>query len=192
MSRFYKIVSGRDGGTGSFLCPPKHGRHGYSLEEYAGPRGRRVIGVYAIDYVLSADADASAELRRTVQRIMSEPLPQPSEMWLAMVYGYYRHMWLPQDGSRNAVDLISQRDTEVSDLPPERHAAVAAIREYFPGHEPRTDLIENPGRGYGAWPCVKCGRRVQYEPRFDALAEFGTGPACTDGASHELAEGETL
>ena len=45
------------------------------------------------------------------------------------------------------------------------------MREYFPDHQPREDLIADPGTGYGSWPCVKCGKRVQYEARVNGFAE---------------------
>lgn len=57
---------------------------------------------------------------------------------------------------------------------PETHAAVACVRRYFPDHQPRLDLIENPGKGYGSWPCSKCGEKVQYEAKLDAYAIVST------------------
>jgi hypothetical protein len=62
----------------------------------------------------------------------------------------------------------------VDPIDPERHLAVLCIREYFPDHEPRLDLIANPGKGYGSYPCTKCGERVQYEARLDKLAVVTT------------------
>lgn len=55
-------------------------------------------------------------------------------------------------------------------IDPARHLAVLCVRGYFPDHEPRLDLIEDPGKGYGMYPCTKCGQKVQYEAKFDKLA----------------------
>ena len=76
------------------------------------------------------------------------------------------------------------------------HGAVALIREYFPEHAPRLDLIADPGHGYGEWLCDKCGERVQYEARLDALAKPIRSPSfgptkykteCSKGGAHEVA-----
>ncbi|MER6605726.1 hypothetical protein ABT282_07370 [Streptomyces sp. NPDC000927] len=316
MMRHYKIST--ENGTAGFLCPPKHPRHQYSLNEYTGPKGRTVQGSYAIDYALSPEAAASPEIVAQVKKIMEQAVLEPSEPWIQEVYGYFRNMWVPESGSRNASDLTSYspasvahdaagkalteafknagglpwvreggegaadaksyRDgsrrplraarrgyevtakgdgskvyvyaladdgtrygalpvlgkyaealTEagyldvrieepkntpgaftpervVADVPnvpepmdPERHAAVAHIREYFPDHEPRVDLIENPGKGYGSYPCDKCGEKVQYEAKFDKLAIVSTrasrsgvtqwsyGTECAKGGDHAVA-----
>jgi hypothetical protein len=57
--------------------------------------------------------------------------------------------------------------------PPERHLGYLCVRKFFPGHQPRLDLIRNPsatGPGYGAHDCPECGQHVQYEAREDAYA----------------------
>jgi hypothetical protein len=76
-------------------------------------------------------------------------------------------------------------------LPAERHLGYLCVRSYFPDHQPRTDLIADPGTGYGSYPCVKCGKRVQYEARQDAFAEVLAGlewrvsTDCPGGGKHE-------
>lgn len=86
----------------------------------------------------------------------------------------------------------------VADVPepmdPERHSAVACVREYFPDHKPRLDLIANVKSPTGL--CEKCGNKVQYEAKLDKLAIVstrmdGTGMThwsyntkCTDGGDH--------
>lgn len=62
----------------------------------------------------------------------------------------------------------------IEPIDPARHLAVLTVREYFPDHEPRLDLIADPGHGYGASPCTKCGEKVQYEAKFDKLAKVTT------------------
>jgi len=77
-------------------------------------------------------------------------------------------------------------------LPPaEHHLGYLCVREYFPEHTPRLDLIADPGQGYGSYPCLKCGKRVQYEARVDGFAEVIPGARwryvieCPAGGQHE-------
>lgn len=163
--RFYKISL--EGGSGSFLCPPKHPRHTYSLHEYVSSRGRKVIGIFGVDYALNPEANASPALRAQVEKIMSETASEPSDLWIRFVYGYFRNSYAPEDLSRNVTRSVTDPGNS---LPPGRHLAVLMIQEYFPDHQPRTDLITDPGKGYGSWPCNKCGERVQYEAKLDKLA----------------------
>ena len=70
-------------------------------------------------------------------------------------------------------------------MAPERHSAVAAVREYFPDHEPRLDLIANPKPTAGL--CEKCGKQVQYEAKLRKLVTGTRWPyntECTDGGDH--------
>lgn len=307
MSRFYKIMSGEKGGSGSFLCPPGHPRYSYSLWEYESPRHRIECGIGAIDNALTDEADASPALRRAVQKIMDEAELVPSEMWIRHVYDYFRDSYAPENLDRNVsnaithnpakivvnatrkaladtyknndsfmddpnycdgskrpmraarrgyevtgkrdgsevfvyaladdgtrygalhlledhaetltdngftdvrIEPVQRRDGEfipervratvpvkVDRIDPGRHLAVLCIREYFPDHEPRLDLIEDPGNGHGGGKCGKCGARVQYEARVDKLCEVttrvdGTGmthwtrnPECPKGGDHEV------
>ena len=77
--------------------------------------------------------------------------------------------------------------------PAEHHLGYLCVRSYFPDHTPRTDLITDPGKGYGSYPCDKCGKRVQYEARQDALAEvlpggrWSVSTECPAGGKHERA-----
>jgi hypothetical protein len=87
---------------------------------------------------------------------------------------------------------------KVEPIDPERHLAVLCIREYFPDHEPRLDLIVDPGKGYGSWPCTKCGERVQYEAKFDkhavvtirmdgtGMTHWSYGTECVKGGDHSV------
>lgn len=84
-----------------------------------------------------------------------------------------------EDASGDETRFVCERVRATNPNPPEqidpaRHLAVLCVREYFPDHEPRLDLIDNPGKGYGAYPCTKCGERVQYEAKFDKLAKVTT------------------
>lgn len=96
--------------------------------------------------------------------------------------------------------ILDRIRATVTDPPPaanpERHSAVAYIREYYPLHRPRIDLIDNPRPTAG--PCLKCGSKVQYEGKLDKLAIVATyiGPRgvtqwsynteCTDGTDHTI------
>lgn len=86
---------------------------------------------------------------------------------------------------------------KIERIDPNRQLAVLCIREYFPDHEPRLDLIDDPGKGYGAWPCTKCGEKVQYEARLNkwarvttrmvgAMTHWTRNPQCAEGGDHEV------
>ena len=104
--RFYRLV--RPGGSGSFICPPGHPRHDYELHEYSSPRGRRVQGVFAVDYALEPIAAAYPYLVHQVQKIMDGAELVESEAWIRMVYGYFRSMYAPLGGSHADCALVLQ------------------------------------------------------------------------------------
>jgi hypothetical protein len=78
--------------------------------------------------------------------------------------------------------------------PAEHHLGYLCVRSYFPDHAPRLDLIDNPGHGYGSYPCAKCSKTIQYEAREDAFAEVIPGASwkyvtdCPQGGKHEIAQ----
>jgi hypothetical protein len=184
MGETWRVKSGE--GAGGFLCPPGDPSHYFSVEEGPKHDPRQTMSVYAaVD-----DAAAShvpADIRDQARTILGKAQRRYPERWIAQVYGYFQSMYVSYSGSRDVNDLISDRTNA---LPAERHAAVAFIRQYLPDHPPRTDLITNPGTGYGSYPCVHCGRRVQYSARSDALVlvtragEFRECPDSPNGA-HE-------
>lgn len=296
MTRFYRIMTGEKGGSGSFLCPPGHPRYTYSLYEYASPRHRVECGIGAIDNALTNKADASPELRARVQKIMDEAQLVPSELWIRSVYGYFRNCYAPEDGNRDVSTSIHHNRAEIAagaarkaladeyarpgvlaglvaaeenyrdgskkmmraarrgyevtatadgsevfvytladdgttygmlhvlqdhaatleeagfanvriedpqtrdgrfipervratvpvkiePIDPERHLAVLTVRDYFPDHEARLDLIDDPGKGYGSHSCAKCGEQVQYEGRLDKWAKV-TARMDGEGMTH--------
>lgn len=219
-TRYYKIVKDGRGSCG-FLCPPGHWNHRYTLNEYNTARSRTVVGIGPIENALAEDSGAVDTIRDQVRRIIERSTLVCSELWMAEVYGYFRGMYVPESGERNASGLISvaslareQALAEVgpsawgamtreeraatlattadairASLPAERHAAVAMVREYFPEHRPSLDLIADPGKGYGSYPCGKCGKSVQYEARCDGLAVYGSNDtACSEGGLHRITE----
>lgn len=191
MSSTDRVVfkDGRDGGSGSFLCPPGHPNLKYSVYVYEGHR-REPNMITSVEGA-ATDEYLPESARRRAQKMLDDADLVCSEMWVRNVYGYFRHMYVPVDGSRKATDLIDVTRVPADErehFTPERHAAVATVREYFPDHEPRVDLIKDSSYCYGAYACTKCGTSVQYEPKFDALAEFGRGPDCPKGGQHEWPE----
>lgn len=283
---YYKIVKGS---SGSFLCPPGHPRHLWTLEGYETTRHRNPMSIGAIDSALADNFDGSDSIKARVQRIMDEAELVPSEMWIRSVYTYFRNCYAPEsldrdvakvithnraeiaagaarkalaeyfsvlpddvgagegvhnaesyrdgsakmmrgarrgwevtakaDGSEVFVYALADDGTRYGSLPileryaaaliesgfasvieepqthngtfipervhainpvpverldPNRHLAVLCIREYFPDHEPRLDLIDGPRDTDRSGKCTKCGERVQYEAKFDKFAKVAT------------------
>jgi hypothetical protein len=163
--------------------------------------------------------DVPPELRARARKIMRDAELTCSEAWVRYVYGYFRNSYSPDGVNRNVSDAISSsrlhcacgrefwREAELErhldgtgpshykvtvPLPPAgHHLGYLCVREYFPEHEPRLDLIADPGDGYGAHPCAKCGQLVQYEARKDALCVVTSGSRwtynadCPEGGNHE-------
>lgn len=168
MPEVYKIVKGS--GAGGFLHPPGDPAHTYSIVSYSSNRrNARETGLYTLD---STAEWMPQSIRDRAREILDHAKTTPSELWIRTVYGYFRNMWTA-DGVMwtNVVDLASFRP---EGAPADWHAATVYVRKWFPDHEPRIDLIADPGKGYGSYPCDRCGKRVQYESRFDALAVVNT------------------
>lgn len=161
-------ITSENNGSGGFLCPPGHPNHRYSVIE--GP-ARNPRTIMAVDSAATEEW-VPAGVRERAARLLTDARLVESPLWVGMVYGYFHSMYLPESGSANVADLITDRKNE---LPAERHAAVAYIRRYFPQHSPRLDLIKDPGKGYGSYACVHCDVRVQYEARGDGLAVMNRG-----------------
>lgn len=195
----YRFRGGKDGGSGSFLCPPGHPNHDYSVYVYYArtPGGtvnvaKRSGGPDCIQSVdgTAADVRAPADVRAQAQRMLDTAKLRCSEAWVRNAYGYFRNSYSPDGRNRSVSDAIIYK---VGRRPPaEHHLGYLMVREYFPDHRPRLDLIAKPGNGYGAWPCVKCGERVQYEARKDAWCKVISGAArtyedrCPKGGHHDI------
>lgn len=220
----YKIV--RDGqGSGGFLAPPGHPSHFYELRGYYRDKVKADPDIIAgVDYALDpGNEDVPQSVRNQAQRILDSAQLVDSERWERMVYGYFRSSYAPPSGSRNVSDSVSSSEVycvcgesfwnerdfgyhieRAGDghsrifpmFPPERHLGYLCVKEYFPEHQPRLDLIADPGKGYGQYPCAKCRKTVQYEAREDALCVIVSGTRwrylkdCEKGGLHIL-EGET-
>jgi hypothetical protein len=226
MPSFYKIVSGKDGGTGSFLCPPGHPAHQYSLygwnsKSVATRKPEDPSSIGSVEGALEDPyGDIQPEVKAQARRIFADAELVCSEAWLRNVYGYFRYSYSPDGAERNVskpvswkpfpcscgysasrtrADLQSHMDSKgithqpaITPQPPaEHHLGYLCVREYFPDHRPRVDLIDNPGRGYGQYPCDKCGQPVQYEARKDAWCVVTISPwryneSCPSGGKHEV------
>lgn len=178
-----KYVFSNDGqGMGGFLCPPGHPNLHYTVKEYYGGRMKKEPdGLRSVESVADDDS-VPGPIRVHARRILKDAVLVESENWMREVYGYFRHMYSPDGVDRNVSNLTNDPTDE---LPPGRHAGYLTVREYFPDHEPRVDLVRGGGK-YGSWPCCKCSQTVQYEPRIDAFAVFGKEHAgCPEGGNHE-------
>lgn len=167
MSKTLYVISRDDKGVGGFLCPPGHWNHEYVLLAYFNGRRKPAIdGFYTIEHALDPQSQASEQVQARVRAIMASSELVCSELWLRSVYGYFRNCYAAEDGSR---DVSRCRIDSTHSLPSQVHLAVVYVRQFFPDHSPREDLIADPGRGYGVHACLNCGLQVQYEARADAL-----------------------
>lgn len=175
-----RVVPGR---SGSFLCPPGHPTHFHGIE--AGPRNNPNL-IAGLDYALRNEyGDVPDRVRDQVQKLYDEATPVCSELWMAHVYAYFRNCYSPDGIVRDVSELLIGAHAG----PPEHHAGYLMVKQYFPDHQVRQDLIDNP-HGYGSQPCTKCGTRLQYEARVDAFAEAITAKLdCPFGGHHLVAEG---
>lgn len=170
----FRIIN--DGqGMGCFLCPPGDPKHRYFIREMSSSRWNAYeVGAYALD----TEAQWVPEgIRRMAARMLGQAQRVESPAWVAHVYGYFRNMYAPEGQPwTTANGLLPGKPGE---YPDDWHAGAVAVRRYFPEHVTRADLIRDPGRGYGSYPCVHCGERVQYEARVDALVIYPGTVACT-------------
>lgn len=184
MSTYRIVKNGK--GLGGFLCPPGHWNHTYVANEYrSGHDKEEPSGIFSLDSVMDQDTVFPVSIRNQVQKIMDQSTLILSEKWVRYVYGFFVGIYVPESGDRKASELICSH----TPVPGLVHAATAHIRDFFPDHQPREDLITYPGKGYGSWPCVKCGQKVQYEPRLDAHVVSGMGESgvdCPEGGKHHV------
>lgn len=160
MATYYKIKSGSSGG---FLDPPGSPQHSYEVAEMAG--NHRQIGWLSVEAAATEEWVPEAT-RAACQRLLDTAKVVPSEAWLAQVYSYFANCYSPDGINRNAGDCIIDPEGEID---PERSLAVLHIRQWFPDHEIRADLL-NQRDGYGQKVCRACGATVQYEAAIDGYA----------------------
>jgi hypothetical protein len=172
-------------GTGGFLSPPGHPTLTYTVEEYAPNQyGDNVRSSMSVDSAAEEEW-VPADIRARARRILDSYTPPrpPSEDWLAYVYSYFRNSYSPDGTDRNVSNAVIVREGEETP-DPSRSLAVLLIREYYPDHAPRLDLLDQSG-GYGTRVCSRCGRTVQYEARIDGWKPFDGPTLCDDGEQHD-------
>lgn len=110
----YLIVSGKDGGSGSFGSPPGDPKLTYSVHGYWGGRIKPVNGpdlIASLDYLVSGeDRDVPAELKARAQRLIDQAAAartEPSEEWVRHTYGYFAHSYSPDGADRNVSHSVS-------------------------------------------------------------------------------------
>jgi hypothetical protein len=220
------VINKDGDGCGNFLCPPGHPNFLYTAYGYYGGRRKAdPDSVSSLTSLIENEyGDVPEPVQARAQQIMADARLVYSERWVRSVYGYFRNSYAPPSGSRDVSDAVSTgkvhcvcgdefwnerglaRHVELKGdghhrvFPPappaERHLGYLTVHDYFPGHAPRLDLIADPGAGYGAHPCAKCGQQVQYEARRDALCVVTPGrhwsynAGCPQGGAH-LVDGET-
>lgn len=181
MNDVYRIVRGS--GMGGFLCPPGHPNLFFTVVGAA--TARKLAGdphtMMSVDSAAKDDSGVPDEIRRQARELLETTPLVRSERWERNVYGYFRNSYSPDGENRNVQHTLRQG-------PPEHHLGFLCVREYFPDAEPRLDLIADAGGGYGTQPCLKCGKRLQYEAKVDGFAEAITCyMACPEGGGHEVA-----
>lgn len=153
----------------------------YSIVEKSSNRWNAYeCGSYALDSVTEYDWIPDG-IRRRATELLATAERVESPAWVAMVYGYFRNMWAPSGTMwSTTTDLVSARAGQMPDgFALDWHAGAVFVRKYFPDHVTRSDLIADPGKGYGSYPCTKCGERVQYEARWDRLVVYPAGLVCS-------------
>ena len=110
MGEVWRIRARRDGGSGSFLCPPGHPALTHTLEGFhsSGPGAPRVTRASGPDYIGGIGQHAGeledyipAGIRRQADRLHANAVLVCSPDWVASVYGYFRNSYSPDGTDRN-------------------------------------------------------------------------------------------
>lgn len=135
----------RDGhGIGGFLTPPGHASQDYSVEEWRGSRSAEAETTMSVEYAIREEY-VPAKIRAACARVLKTNTGNITEEWTRSVYAYFRHCYSPDGIDRNVSHCLIVKDDE--QLPPaEHHLAYLHVREYDATHEPRLDLIADPGK----------------------------------------------
>lgn len=183
MSRWYIDDDGQ--GIGGHLAPPGDPSLRYTVRE--GSRNNP-LSLMSLESAVTEDY-VPEDIRQRAAGILAKAQRTPSETWIAQVYGYFKNSYSPDGVDRNVSNaLIFGKfwgNADEPRPPAERSLAVMFIRQYFPDHEPRLDLLDTAA-GYGTRPCTTCGVTCQYEARIDGWAPFGGSPTCENGGPHHV------
>lgn len=182
MSEVFKVTR-KGAGFGEFLSPPGHPGYAYGVIGYSSNRSNaREIASMSLESAINTEW-VPENVKAQARTMLANATLVASEAWLNQVYAYFHNCYAPESGSRDVSESVSD---PTNALPATRHLGYLHVREYFPDHEPRTDLILGAD-GYGARPCVRCSQSVQYEASIDGWAPFNGPALCTDGQPHAVA-----
>lgn len=147
-------------GMGGFLDPPGAISHDWSLEFWRGPNSKEAEESYGLSAALGESYIPEPIKARIRAHIEAHDRPEMTEEWVRSVYAYFRHCYSPDGEDRNVsrCDIVKPnpdgdgyvwgtfgRDRVTDEPPPaERHLAYLCVREHFPDHTPRLDLIAAP------------------------------------------------
>lgn len=118
MGEVWRIVSGKDGGSGSFLCPPghpalTHSVYGWFSSGTGKPNTRRPSGPNVIggvgDLAELEESDYPAGIKAGIRRLFDSATLVCSPDWVANVYGYFRNSYSPDGTDRNVSNAISYK-----------------------------------------------------------------------------------
>jgi hypothetical protein len=145
-------------GQGGFLAPPGHASHSLRVEEYRGSRSSESESSLSVDSALTEEWVPSA-LKVAICKAMAQYEAQCTEDWVQSIYSYFGNCYSPDGVNRNVSDCLIVKANEggfgyvtgpfgadgwLESLPPaEHHLGYLYVKQYFPEHTPRTDLIED-------------------------------------------------
>jgi hypothetical protein len=116
VNAIYQFRTGKDGGSGSFLCPPGHPALAYSIYGFHSsgkgkPNTSRQSGPDTIMSIESLAEDEGgyypAGVVARARRILAEAQENPSELWIRNVYGYFKNSYSPDGTDRNVSNALS-------------------------------------------------------------------------------------
>lgn len=132
------IATGSDAGQGSFLDPPNYPSHSYGIVSRYRSQ--------SIDSFASEHPEYATELA-PFTRFDKLPENHPEvEKWIKYVYSYFKHSYSPDGSSRDVNNAVI--DSKNSH-PLNHHLGYLMVKQYYPNHQPRKDLISTEKSYYG-------------------------------------------
>ena len=112
------------------LNPPNNPEEKFSITEVRG--GRRVF-IYSLREALNHQ-QLPEKVREVAQRAIKQHPPQVTEEWVVEVYKKFCRWYSPDGISRKVTDIRSEGK-------PEHNLGYLYVKDFFPDHQPRTDLL---------------------------------------------------
>jgi len=164
-------------GMGGYASPPGHVNLRYSYEVDVKRRNRWDEDAYMQIKYAAEGENVPEEVRAKAAELIAAQKLVCSEAWMGHVYHHYQRCYYPAG--------VINRERSANTGEPEHHGGYLTVKQYFPDHEPRLDLIASGGHP-ATWECRHCGRRVQYEPRIDGFSVYDErSAACIRDEPHE-------